>query len=367
MLAKMKRGAGTWRDGRTLVVLAVVLLGLWFGTPTIIGQAYENWAMLALAQERVAGEPFPMRLDLPQSTFEHFERAVEFVPANVRDWRNLGFAYVLAGKQSQAERAWRNVPDATTELLYWSTYSWNNCRCRAAIPWVQVAAAIAPADQVVDVRRQLGQMYINNEMWDEAQRELEALLVRDPTEARGLVMLASVYYVGYGDRAAANALLQQALDLPVDSAAIYFAAGELLISMADYADAQVMLERAYAITPERRDTLISLGRSLFYQRKFEEALVIFKEARALAGSDWQDSIPHFWLGRTYHGLGQLDEAIAEFQRALEWHPSNNMTYLLMGDAYAANGEFDKAAEAYRTVLARNPGNADATKRLEALP
>ena len=76
--------------------------------------------------------------------------------------------------------------------------------------------------------------------------------------------------------------------------------------------------------------------------------------------------PHAELGRVLGEDGRVDEAIAEFQRAVELAPNNVWHYLGLGEAYQARGDVDKATDAFRHALELDPDNGIALKALQRL-
>jgi tetratricopeptide (TPR) repeat protein len=64
--------------------------------------------------------------------------------------------------------------------------------------------------------------------------------------------------------------------------------------------------------------------------------------------------------------GELDLALALFQKNAEVHPNSWNAHDSLGEAYAARGEREKAIEAYSRSLELNPDNANAAARLEEL-
>jgi tetratricopeptide (TPR) repeat protein len=366
ILEELKPLLRQWMTWRKYAIPALLALVIWSMAPTTLGQVHENLAMLELALRRTDSDLYSISLALSESAFEHFDTATAYMPQSERYWRNLAFARMVTGNQTEAIAAWQKVTDATTELRYWSDLAWHGCRCESSLPWLQVAVEVAPPQEQVETRYQLGLMYRNNQMWDEARQVLEPLLSTEPKRADIFLTVASIYFHGYRDRDAAVRLLNQALALPATSGDTSHMVGVLLMDMAEYADAEVALRQAYRTNPSRY-TVIDLGRSLFYQQKFMEALAIFEEANSFSSRDRQDSTTHFWLGRTYMQLERFSEAIRELKMAITIFPENLSTYMLLGDAYVAIGDYDNASDTYRAILARSPGNAEATQRLEGLP
>ena len=55
------------------------------------------------------------------------------------------------------------------------------------------------------------------------------------------------------------------------------------------------------------------------------------------------------LGRAYHASKNFKEARAALEEAIQINPFNPLIYRLLGDAYAALGEHEKAQQAKATL------------------
>ena len=71
----------------------------------------------------------------------------------------------------------------------------------------------------------------------------------------------------------------------------------------------------------------------------------------------KQAVPFAAAGLAYHRSGNLDAAIAEYDKALERHPKFVDALMLRGDAYKARGEVDRAISEYSKVINANSKNA----------
>lgn len=63
---------------------------------------------------------------------------------------------------------------------------------------------------------------------------------------------------------------------------------------------------------------------------------------------------HYYSGIDLFGEGKLDEAIAEYERALALEPKFADALHGLAQAYHAKGEFDRAIDAARKILELDP-------------
>ena len=62
-------------------------------------------------------------------------------------------------------------------------------------------------------------------------------------------------------------------------------------------------------------------------------------------------------------VGQLEQALQDFNQGLQLDPTNKMGYMNLGAVYQKMRQPEKAAEAYREYLKLDPGNARIQKEL----
>ncbi len=68
---------------------------------------------------------------------------------------------------------------------------------------------------------------------------------------------------------------------------------------------------------------------------------------------------HVNLGIKYYKQGRLDEAIAEWQAAIELEPDDAKTYRNLGTAYLKQGKYEEAAAAYEKAIELDPDFGEA--------
>jgi tetratricopeptide (TPR) repeat protein len=71
------------------------------------------------------------------------------------------------------------------------------------------------------------------------------------------------------------------------------------------------------------------------------------------------AVPFAEAGLAHHRAGNLDAAIAKYDKALEHHPKLVAVLMLRGDAYKARGEIDRAIADYSRIINADAKNAPA--------
>jgi len=82
-----------------------------------------------------------------------------------------------------------------------------------------------------------------------------------------------------------------------------------------------------------------------------------------AGKSTYNARPHYNLGNAYKNIDRLDEAIAEYKRALAITPNYPDALYNLGNTYFKKGELDKAIHVYKKALAISPNFSMAHRNL----
>jgi GWxTD domain-containing protein len=138
--------------------------------------------------------------------------------------------------------------------------------------------------------------------------------------------------------------------------------GLQLLNLGRNKDALFYLERAYAKNPAQLKYGLGLSQCLFaagqYQR-VKDILTPFREEKAT------DLVLYF-LGKSVHSLGQLDEAIADYSDYLSRFGLNLEILNLLGTAHYQNGNAAEALRAWQRSLEVNPGQENIKKLVQSL-
>jgi tetratricopeptide (TPR) repeat protein len=129
----------------------------------------------------------------------------------------------------------------------------------------------------------------------------------DPGYADGPVNVARAQ-IQEGNVAPAEPMLQKALAIDPKLAKTHYFLGTVYKTTGRYDEALVELRAAAAVYPRDRVVLDQIGRVLFLQRKFTDAVKAFQQ---VLGVDPEDLQAHYNLMVCYQGLGQPDLAARE--------------------------------------------------------
>jgi tetratricopeptide (TPR) repeat protein len=99
----------------------------------------------------------------------------------------------------------------------------------------------------------------------------------------------------------------------------------------------------------------NLGLDYFQQGQVDDAIAQYQRAMAIQPNDAQ---AHYNLGLVYFRQGWMDEAIAQYQTALAIQPDYANAHNNLGLIYSRLGRMDEAIAQYQTALTITPNVAD---------
>ena len=103
------------------------------------------------------------------------------------------------------------------------------------------------------------------------------------------------------------------------------------------------------------------GAELLGQGRIEEALYEFQRAVEL---DPNDPVARLNLAFTYDRQGQGEEAIAAYKQAIEMDPKNLLAYNKLGVLYNKLARYDEAIYEFENALSVNPADTPTLKNLD---
>ena len=105
----------------------------------------------------------------------------------------------------------------------------------------------------------------------------------------------------------------------------------------------------------------NFGAELLKQERLEEAAAEFQRA---VEADPDYGAARLNLGDAYERLGRAEEAMAEYRKVIELDPGNLFAHNNLGVLYDKKGLYDDAIAEFEEALRINPSDATARKNLE---
>ena len=152
----------------------------------------------------------------------------------------------------------------------------------------------------------------------------------------------------------AEALLTSASAADPNSATLHGALGKVLFGEQKYEDAVREFGLAVQGQPDSREYNMLLSEALMGWRHFQVA-VDFLHAVQPRFEQYPEF--HYDLGFAYYNTNKMNEALAEFKEALRLAPNLDRAEFLLASTLAAQGETAKSAEIFRKLTREHPTRA----------
>ena len=129
------------------------------------------------------------------------------------------------------------------------------------------------------------------------------------------------------------------------------------ISKPDATSSEQAQDSPEALTERQRDTLdyANKGFKFFKKGQFDQAISNFDKAIEL---DPGITLCYLARGQIYLEKKQIDKAISDFNKTIELNPYLMNAYIFRGCAYFIGGQIDKAIADYNKAIEMKPENAD---------
>ncbi len=152
----------------------------------------------------------------------------------------------------------------------------------------------------------------------------------------------------------AETLLRSAVADAPDSAELHGALGKLLFTEQNYTDAVQELNQAEQLAPESREYNMLLAAALLGAKRYGVArsFLLAIEPRFKQFPEF-----HYSLGLAYYNLDDITKSEKELQEALRLDPKLDRASFLLAACFASEGEFLKAAGILRGLVKVHPRNA----------
>src|SRR5262245_56489537 len=140
------------------------------------------------------------------------------------------------------------------------------------------------------------------------------------------------------------------------------ARGEAMLALGRGEDAAGSFRKALELNPALTRARVGLAMALIWQGKPTEAAA---EARKASETDQKNGAAFAALGAAIgaENSNNWNDAIAQAQQGAFLDPKNPLVQVVVGDLFAAAGNVDQAAAAYRKAAESDPGNAGASAGL----
>ena len=273
----------------------------------------------------------------------------------------LGLAFDLQHNEARAESEWREAvrlrPDLTDAQRALAALELRRGDVDALTQTAQQIIRTAPYAPDGYLMRALAEM--NRQKYSDAQQDL--------TKAMGIAPASPAPYVQMGNLfqlqkqySEAIKYFQQALDKDPTST-------DALQGMMNVYLVQKQLDQAIAVaraqlakSPNVSGFYDLLGTALFEKKDLPAADTALHKAIELDGSNSDAMLK---LGQVQAAEGSVSQALATYQQSIKDHPREIAFYILSGEMYESQNDWDHAKAMYQKALEIQPNNALASNNL----
>ena len=194
-----------------------------------------------------------------------------------------------------------------------------------------------------------------------ARELLQSAIQLDPKFSSAYALLAMTHGLDYMNRWSsstsastehAQEFATHAVDLDDSNPRAHWALGVIYLHLRRHDLALREAERAISLAPNLADGHESLGNTLHYSGRSEEALACFDRAMAL-----NPYYPDLWLhfqAQAMFQLGRYEDAVACLRRRLVRNPETDVSRVLLAASYGHLDRFDEARVQWQEVFRVNP-------------
>jgi len=150
---------------------------------------------------------------------------------------------------------------------------------------------------------------------------------------------------------------------PPDNPVYSFLLGKQLFSKGELDKAQAKLEEAFRKKPDSLDFALNLALVYSAQKKHLQAKDVLAAFSELPEGPYQ---LYFLLGKSHQALGEFDQAIDTYNRALSHYGLNSNLLNSIGECYYRLGIWDEALAAWEKSLEINPQQPDVEEKVKIL-
>jgi predicted Zn-dependent protease len=288
----------------------------------------------------------------PEASAAAFRRAVQYGPERIQSYVLL--AEVLKDRLVQPAEAAKTMdamvaanPRSPQALLARARY------LQAANDFDGAARDMAQARELdparVEVTLAVADLARTRGSLAESRSLLQQGLKQHPQDPRLVASLVDIELLDGRPAEAMSCLRQGIKELP-DAADLLILLADLLLDNNEMAEANALIDRIRNIKPPSPRTEYLQARVLMKQNKWEEAVVLLESVRPrLAGvAAWASQVD-ICLGQCHEKLGEVEQQLAAFRRAVRQNPSAAVGRYGLGVALLAAGNLEEAVAELRRL------------------
>lgn len=194
-----------------------------------------------------------------------------------------------------------------------------------------------------DINYYLAAAYTKDERYSEAEETYNAILDLRPEETDAYFLRGNVR-MNLGHFQEAKEDFDKVLSMDAKNYDRLIEIYEILAYFGHKEDGQEYLQTALAAGDKKMDNF-SRGRIYYYQGEYQKACLVLEEARNEGSAE-----SYLYLGRAYEATGDYNYASSVYSSYLGQYEENAEVYNQLGLCEMAKGEYNKALEAFQAGM-----------------
>ncbi len=206
--------------------------------------------------------------------------------------------------------------------------------------------------KAIQPRLNLAKVFLKKNNYSQAKSYLEEVISAAPRNIEAYYVLASIES-RLGQPEVALKVYQNLVKVRPGEIHAHYMSGLIHIELDNVDAAMRSVESIFSIYPERAEGYRLKGILLYKQQKFAEAKVALETSL----KNERHLLAYFFLGLSDYGLGQYEQALNQFQGALDLNPAFERARVLVAMTLLKQKRVDDAVVEIQKVLRANPDNA----------
>ena len=317
----------------------------------------------SVAANLALGDLYTLLADWKGAT-EAYRAAIEADMTGVQAHVSLGGIYQTQGHFESASSEFETAPRMSpgSALAQVSLGQWKRSRADLAAAEAAYLKAIAVAAADPLAYTSLGDLYQAVGRRGDALTMYEKAAELAPTSGAAYIALGDWYSLE-ADWAGAEKQYRRAVEVAPDEITGYLRLGGALQSLGRSGDAWTMIHEALRLSPASGEARVALGDWSRLNVNVQAAQQALEEARANASGDVKELTR---TGLDFMAGGDVEDAFAHFEEAVQVDPDSVLPYVAMGQSYRLSAQLSSAEQAYLDTVEATPGELDGYVQLAKL-
>ena len=204
----------------------------------------------------------------------------------------------------------------------------------------------------VEIRMNLARMYLATRNPEKAQMLAGDIIKDDKTNIPAYYLAANAELM-LGNQDAAMQLYQDLLSIDSAQLQALLFAGIYQLEKNDFEEVAKYSEQLKQKFPQRGEGARLAGMSLYRQKQYGKATLELQKSLGLQ----TNIVTYFFLGLSQYANGELEQALSQFQKALDINPAFERARIMVALVLFKQQRLDDALQVLTLILKDNPDNA----------